>query len=912
MKKIITLILVTFCLTSVAQQYRPVEQAQDFKKPVRFSTGDVRFIALTNGTGSCIGVTAEGMLVKVPCSGGGQITINQVVGLQTALNNKQGLLTAGNLIEISGDTIRVIELGVANIVGLDDSLNLKQNVIQAGEGLSWNGDTLFVDSVIFSAILGLQDSLNLKQNVLVAGNGITISGDTISTASGALVKIENGRLYPISDTLGLGAYAPSYFSTISDNSTLTLQNNGTGSALRVIGVIDINGVNISGVDTIYNSNILNKTTLLTHYGIKEEMEKKIEGVNNISGGGTALFTGISNKKANIRRIRAEAGSGITVGINNNEVQIGFNSALAGDTIVNLGNGDTLAVGKSGDSLLIKSLIAGSNITLTPTDTTIVIASSGGGGSGQAANVGGEAEVFKELSADTLRFRTLVGVSPISVTQDTNRLLISFTGGDPVVTGAVNQSIAGIKTFNNAVVTEGGITHAGTLPISATGSNSITINTNSTERLRIDGSGRFLYGTTTPVTNSNITLITSPPWLTIGDSSTDAVSKTGGIATPHRTNTEEPLAVIYGNVTTTEGIVNIGGGSAAQNAATSVRFYNTANNTTPTGTEVARFTGGMLGINTTAPLYKLEVNGDAWVRDTLRIGTIANSFKIPPTAGTVGHVLKLNSDSVATWQPDNNTTYSAGAGLNLLSTQFNVNGSGNTILARNTTGTGNYSEVSIGSSQLLGRGSTGNIAPITLGNNISMTGTTINVATFPEIKPESRSYYNFEVNPDITQNTTRVAVAPLDGDSAQLVDLVSGECYFIEGKITIGVSNIELGTSDVEQFYDVSVMLSGSSLSLWDVVETPVTLSTSLSRQTASQQVWYNTEDPPKFERKEGVVYYTIPTTPVKVCPTTSGLYPYLLIRPNNISNAVVATRAATMRVTLVSDFDPQLEMPSVE
>jgi hypothetical protein len=77
-----------------------------------------------------------------------------------------------------------------------------------------------------------------------------------------------------------------------------------------------------------------------------------------------------------------------------------------------------------------------------------------------------------------------------------------------------------------------------------------------------------------------------------------------------------------------------------------------------------------------------------------------------------------SASGATWTIDNNVVSYA---------KLQDASAGNVVLARAAGTSGDYGEVAVGASQLFGRGSTGDVAPITLGTALSMSGTTLNAA-----------------------------------------------------------------------------------------------------------------------------------------------------------------------------------------
>lgn len=176
-------------------------------------------------------------------------------------------------------------------------------------------------------------------------------------------------------------------------------------------------------------------------------------------------------------------------------------------------------------------------------------------------------------------------------------------GETALVQITSTSRIDVSIFKDPDDVDNVYTSDGTL----TGNRTVTLGTNSLTFQGIDGSNVNSSSFENDVNNFSITDGTNTSTLTqradeikigtaplkivndaldqiiITDNETNSTTKNGGVGLMHYTNTEQPVSYFYAQSGAAFSNLRIGGGSSDGNAATSIRFYTAANNTTTVGT-----------------------------------------------------------------------------------------------------------------------------------------------------------------------------------------------------------------------------------------------------------------------------------------------------------------------------------------
>ena len=241
------------------------------------------------------------------------------------------------------------------------------------------------------------------------------------------------------------------------------------------------------------------------------------------------------------------------------------------------------------------------------------------------------------TSSTLKFDgrpVMIGDNYSNATNLTLTGNITVGDGHYIGVESTNDNLLLLSSANENIVLSGAndlYFKTGGTAYNSTGSTRMYIQ-NSTGRVAIGG-GNTAPRSTLHIQGSN----DSNGGIILSSSASNSTQKVGRIKTQHYTNAEEPFTAILTNAQQTTNLVNIGGSSGAENAATDIKFFTASNNTTLTGSVRMHIkSDGKVGIGTSSPGRKLTIQGGSGDNLPVRIiggsGTSHGSleFKDPNT------------------------------------------------------------------------------------------------------------------------------------------------------------------------------------------------------------------------------------------------------------------------------------------
>ncbi len=163
------------------------------------------------------------------------------------------------------------------------------------------------------------------------------------------------------------------------------------------------------------------------------------------GAGTGVFAQKNGIDLEFKSI--VSGSGINITSNADTITITNSSIGEANTGSNLGAGSGVFAQKSGVDFEFKSIVGGTGINVTSDANTVTINNASLGETNTASNLGAGEGVFGSKSGVDLRFKSIVAGTNISLSSDANELTINATGSASGESNtASNTGTGGVGVF----------------------------------------------------------------------------------------------------------------------------------------------------------------------------------------------------------------------------------------------------------------------------------------------------------------------------------------------------------------------------------------------------------------------------------------------------------------------------------
>jgi hypothetical protein len=239
-----------------------------------------------------------------------------------------------------------------------------------------------------------------------------------------------------------------------ENDSITIFNNQNKTIFRtdtIANVQDAGGTPIGNLQDVvlYLRKIVTRGTTVSQPTTGGGGSGEINDGLNV-GAGAGLFKAKVGLDLEFKSLIG--GTNVTITNNTSDLTIDASGGGEVNTSSNVGTGEDVFKQKTGVDFEFKTLTAGTNVTLTAGTNDVTIAATDTGEVNTASNVGTGEDVFKQKVGVDLEFKTLTAGTGVTLTAGTNDVTIAASGGagsyfkdSVIITSNSNNFNSGIPT-----------------------------------------------------------------------------------------------------------------------------------------------------------------------------------------------------------------------------------------------------------------------------------------------------------------------------------------------------------------------------------------------------------------------------------------------------------------------------------